>query len=258
MKMETVPRGEGIRHRAGPAPVRRPARAAGPGPRPAPGPAAGGQPGRPPAAGRARAGPGGRARRSRSASWRRSSPQPDGIGQPAVARDRRREGAGRAHARHRAGAQQPVAAQQIAGRRGVRPGGEFAPGSGGRPAPRERGRCDVEHGGAEDDHARAARVAEQEAVADVQRQRLAQGQPGDAPGAVASPRAIQQADIRGGPGRADVHGHVGGRRGGTGDDSRTSARLVIVHRPALDQGHAPGGEDRPGCRAGSALPAPPR
>ena len=61
----------------------------------------------------------------------------------------------------------------------VGPGGELASGRGGRTAPGERGRRDVEHGGAQDRHARAARVAEQDAVTDVQRERVAQHQPGD-------------------------------------------------------------------------------
>jgi hypothetical protein len=84
----------------------------------------------------------------------------DGIGQPAAGRDRGREAAGHAHGRHRAGPQQPVAAQQVGGRRDVRPGGQLTPGRRGRPPPHERGRRHVEHGGAEDGHARAAGVAE--------------------------------------------------------------------------------------------------
>ena len=54
--------------------------------------------------------------------------------------------------------------------------------------------------------------------------------------------AIQQADMRGGPGRADVHGHVGGQarrhRGRQPDVGQAG------HRPSarLDQGHAPGGK----------------
>jgi hypothetical protein len=100
------------------------------------------------------------------------------IGEPAAGRDRRREAAGHAHGRHRAGSQQAVPTQQVGGCRDLRPGGQLSSGRRGCPAPHERGRCYVEHGGADDGHARAARVTQQQAVAHVQRQRLAQREPG--------------------------------------------------------------------------------
>jgi hypothetical protein len=101
------------------------------------------------------------------------------VGEPAAGRDRGGQAAGHAHGGYRTGPQQPVPAQQVGGGRDVGPGGQLTAGGCGCPAARERGRRYVEHGGAQDGYARAARVAHQQTVTHVQRQRLAQRQPGD-------------------------------------------------------------------------------
>ena len=116
----------------------------------------------------------------------------------------------------------------------VRPRGELGPGRGGRAAPGQRGRRDVEHRRPQDRHARAARVAEQDAVADVQWQRVAEHQPGDR----RSPRRAKGTNPGLRAGGADVQGHLG-RQPHLG-----GLREPDVHqlgqRPAacLDQGHA--------------------
>jgi hypothetical protein len=103
----------------------------------------------------------------------------DRIGKPSADRDRGGQAVGHAHRRYRTGPQQPVPAQQVSGGRDVGPGRQLTAGGRGRPAAREPGRRHVEHGGAQDGHPRAARVTQQQTVTHVQRERLAQRQPGD-------------------------------------------------------------------------------
>jgi len=125
------------------------------------------------------------------------------VGEP-VARHGRRA-AGNAHGGQHADAQEAVTAQQVGSRGKVRPGGELGPGRSGRAAPGERGRRDVEHHRPQDRHARAARVAEQDTVADVQRERVAQHQPADR-------RRPEQPEPYLCAGGADVQGQLGRQR----------------------------------------------
>ncbi len=104
-----------------------------------------------------------------------------------------------AHGGQGAGAQEAVASQEVGGGRDLRPGGELASGLGGRAAPGQRRRGDIEHDSSHDGQVRVPRVAEQDAIADVQGQRIAEREPGDrraAIGTVAiSTVAIGQAGI---------------------------------------------------------------
>ncbi len=128
------------------------------------------------------------------------------IGEPAAGH--RRRAAGRPHGRYRAGPQQAVPPQQVGNRGQLGPGGQLPACRRGRAAPRECGRCHVEHRGTQDRDAGAARVAEQDPVPHVQRERLPQHQPDD--GVSRSGRA-QQPDPGCGPGRADVQRHFLGQ-----------------------------------------------
>ena len=130
------------------------------------------------------------------------------ISEPAT-RDRRRVAA-HAHGGQRSCPQQPVATQQVIRLRKVRPGGQLASGRGRRTALDELGRRDIEHRRAEDHDGGATRIAEQDAIADVQRQRVLERQPRES--GAGGIRRPQGPDPDQGAGGADVQGHFG-RRG---------------------------------------------
>ena len=131
------------------------------------------------------------------------------ISEPA-ARDWRRV-AGHAHGGQRACSQQPVATQQVIRLRKVRPGGQLASGRGRRTALDELRRRDIEHRRAEDGDGGATRIAEQDAIADVQRQRLPERQAHES--GTGRIRWPQGPDPGQGTGGADVQGHFS-RHGG--------------------------------------------
>ena len=131
------------------------------------------------------------------------------ISEPA-ARDWRRV-AGHAHGGQRACPQQSVAAQQVIRLRKVRPGGQLTSGRGRRTALDELRRRDIEHRRAEDHDGGAARIAEQDAIADMQWQRLPERQARES--GTGGIRRPQGPDPGQRPGRADVQGHFG-RHGG--------------------------------------------
>jgi hypothetical protein len=99
-------------------------------------------------------------------------------------------------------AQQLVPAEQVGRPRDVRPAAELADRGGASAPAGERRRERVEHGGAVDRQPRGTGVAEDHPVAGVQRQRVAQPQPG--------------VDGRWDIARADVRARVRDRGGGCG------------------------------------------
>jgi hypothetical protein len=168
------------------------------------------------------------------------------VGEP-LPRDRGRP-IGQAGRRELRGAQELVPAEQVARRRDVRPGGQFPGGGGAGAAARQRRRCRVEDGGAVDRQPGRARVAQQHPVADVQRQRVAEPQPGvDRRRRPARVGRSQDPQPGLGAGGADVQQELGRelwlRVGGARGDADVE---LGGERPAarFDQGHAAGRQVR--------------